>query len=46
MGRDRDSNHEVSGRDSDRDRYFTQPRAKVHAHPENREIMRVYVTYH
>ena len=26
MGRDRDSNHEVSGRDSDRDRDFTQPR--------------------
>ena len=26
MGRDRDSNHEVSGRDLDRDRDFTQPR--------------------
>ena len=26
MGHDRDLNHEVSGRDSDRDRDFTQPR--------------------
>ena len=27
MGRDRDANHEVSGRDGDRDADFTQPSA-------------------
>ena len=37
MGRDRDANHEVSGRDGDRDADFTQPRPALDDYVINRD---------